>query len=216
MKINKQDLERLYNDDKLTLREIGEQYGVTRERVRQVMECFNLPRNTKRGNDGHHVPHYKTPDDYFQSVEENKWMKNNISVLSRFFPKQTCQVCGRVKNLHFHHLKYPAKNRKDIEILCASCHQSKHHKNMLPEVRKQMVSEYKKTHGLYGNGVELSKKYGISKGRFYQIKRALIHTAAVRASAATHPAVLPTSAYTIRAGIVTGTRKKRRLARPRY
>jgi len=39
----------MYYQKEMTLQQIGDVFGVTRERVRQVMEKYNLPRNTKRG-----------------------------------------------------------------------------------------------------------------------------------------------------------------------
>ena len=48
MKAKKKDLEKMYFREKKTLREIGEHYGVCRERVRQVMVKFGLSPNPKR------------------------------------------------------------------------------------------------------------------------------------------------------------------------
>jgi len=48
MKAEKKDLDRMYNREHLTLREIGEHYGVTREYVRQVMQKLGLPRDRSR------------------------------------------------------------------------------------------------------------------------------------------------------------------------
>ena len=48
MRVGKKDLDRMYNKEHLTLREIGEHYGVCRERIRQIMVGFGLPPNPKR------------------------------------------------------------------------------------------------------------------------------------------------------------------------
>jgi len=47
--MERKELARMYYDENMTLQQIGDVFGVTRERVRQVMENYNLPRNTKRG-----------------------------------------------------------------------------------------------------------------------------------------------------------------------
>jgi len=44
----KKDLEEMYYQQHLTLREIGEHYGVCRERIRQIMEEFGIKRDTNR------------------------------------------------------------------------------------------------------------------------------------------------------------------------
>jgi len=46
--MKKQQLIKMYYEKNMTLQEIGDIFGVTRERVRQIMERFNLPRNSKR------------------------------------------------------------------------------------------------------------------------------------------------------------------------
>ena len=47
--MTKQQLIEMYYEQEMTLQAIGDYFHVTRERVRQVMEKYNLPRNTKRG-----------------------------------------------------------------------------------------------------------------------------------------------------------------------
>jgi len=44
-KWDKEELTRLYVEDGLTLEAIGQRYGVSRERVRQVVEKFGLKRH---------------------------------------------------------------------------------------------------------------------------------------------------------------------------
>lgn len=47
--MTKQQLIDLYYQQNLTLQQIGDKFGVTREYVRQVMEKYDLPRFTKKG-----------------------------------------------------------------------------------------------------------------------------------------------------------------------
>jgi len=44
----KKKFSKLYNDQKKTLQEIGDLYGLSRQRIAQLMECWGLPRNTQR------------------------------------------------------------------------------------------------------------------------------------------------------------------------
>lgn len=39
----------MYYQEHMTLQQIGDKYGISRERVRQIMERYDIPRNTKRG-----------------------------------------------------------------------------------------------------------------------------------------------------------------------
>jgi len=41
-----EELRRLYWDEQLTMREIGERYGVSRQRIHQKMEAFGIPRRS--------------------------------------------------------------------------------------------------------------------------------------------------------------------------
>ena len=49
--LNINEISKLYSQGK-TLQEIGDVFGVCRERIRQVMEKHHLPRNTKRSCGG--------------------------------------------------------------------------------------------------------------------------------------------------------------------
>ena len=50
---NKGELTHLYWDEDKTLQEIGDLFGVTRERVKQVMERFSIPRKKSWAHQRH-------------------------------------------------------------------------------------------------------------------------------------------------------------------
>lgn len=66
---DKAALQKLYWEDRLTQQEIGDQYGVTRERIRQVMNRLGIPRR-KHNNivpERRSPTRYATLDKYLQS-----------------------------------------------------------------------------------------------------------------------------------------------------
>jgi len=153
-------LAKLYYEEGKTLQEIGDMFGVTRERVRQVMEKYHLPRYARRRR-----LKWKSLDEYFDYVK--KTGKESKPTLAKFllpFKKQ-CEECGSTKNLHIHHIKYPATSLDDVQILCASCHLVKHKKGNGVKIQLEMCNRYTKGE----NGIELAKEYGITPGTVYRI-----------------------------------------------
>jgi len=45
-RLNTQEIIHLYCDEELTLQQVGDRYGVTRERIRQILDQNNIPRRT--------------------------------------------------------------------------------------------------------------------------------------------------------------------------
>jgi hypothetical protein len=117
---------------------------------------------------------YSNIEDYFDSVI--KTGKESNATLQMFIRMEKCEVCGSIKRLHIHHLKYPAIRIQDLEVLCSSCHCSKHRKNILPDIKAAIKTERK-------NGASIAflcEKYSLSNGRISQItngrrKRKLVH-----------------------------------------
>lgn len=159
--MNKDNLIELYYGEAKTLEEIGNLYGVTRERIRQIMEKFGLPRNTKRG--GHPIPKWQDLDDYFEYIKNGG--QENPSTLLKYAKnlKQLCQKCGSKKNLHIHHVNYPAECLDDIQILCSSCHLTYHKNGNNYKTQLQICDEYRKGK----DGKELAEKYGVHFSLIY-------------------------------------------------
>ncbi len=155
----------LYYQGKKTLQEIANQHGVSRERVRQWMEKYSLPRHTKRSSIGKRWRKFGSLDEYFDYVKNGG--KEAITTLYRLILplKKQCEKCPSTENLHIHHLKYPAMSLKDIQILCCSCHNAKHHKGNGHKIQLEICDKYIKGK----NGIELAKEYKITKGMIYHI-----------------------------------------------
>jgi len=126
---NKEQLIQLYYHDNKTLQEIGNLFGVSRERVRQIMERFSIQRykkgkysTRKYGKQKH--PHFKNLEDYLLRGRDNR------GTLNQYLTKTCCSECGGTQHLCLHHINYPARNINDIQILCKSCHKIKHANNM--------------------------------------------------------------------------------------
>ena len=160
----KEKLVKLYYQDNKTLQEIASQYVVSRERVRQWMERHNLPRHIKKI--GRNIQ-AESLGEYFEAIKNGK--RENITLLLKFiFPlKKQCAECPSTKNLHIHHLKYPALSLKDIQILCCSCHIAKHHKGNGHKVQLEICNKYIKGK----DGVELAREYNCVPTLIYQILR---------------------------------------------
>ena len=123
-KWNAKELKYQYFDSGKTLQEIADNFGVSRERVRQVMADLGLPRRQRHEQHLEYKSHFKNLSDYLARGKQNQ------ATLIRLIPKIKCSECQSTKNLHIHHLKYPAKTEDDIQILCSSCHQIKHKNGM--------------------------------------------------------------------------------------
>jgi 5-methylcytosine-specific restriction endonuclease McrA len=158
----KEELEYLYNVKKMTLQDIGNTVGITRERVRQIMNELGVNRNKREKFIIHkHESEIKTFDDVVEKYPNGipRW------VLSKYIKKDKCEKCGYDKTLDIHHIKYPAKNRSDVMVLCKSCHRHQHNPKMTTEKQNELYN-------LYMQGVKcniLMDKYNISKPLVYVI-----------------------------------------------
>lgn len=161
---NKEELTELYCKKGMTLAEIGKVKGVTRERVRQCMELYKIPRDKHRPHTIVH-PRYKSLEDYlYKSTAKNP---------SNFFRKYKdlfkCAECGSTQHLHFHHIIYPAKSLEDIQPLCCSCHVIKHRGKVSLVQQVDLYLKYQAG----ATASQLSKEYNISIACCYVIVRKL-------------------------------------------
>ncbi len=159
-------LDILYNVDGRTLQEIGDLYGVSRERVRQVMEGFGLARglNREKGKSMGYAP-YKTLEEYFD--DSNQRMDIGTPIIRRLLGDLPCSECGKRKNIHIHHIVYPATSLRDIQVLCASCHHTKHRKGITYLIQIDIYNQY-----LRGETtLALAGKYGVNRNLIYAILR---------------------------------------------
>jgi len=161
-----QILTKLYYDEDKRLQEIGDEYGVSRERVRQWMEKKHVPRIRNRKH--RHKPRpYQSLDEYFQYVkctgkENTIFLAKSLTLL-----KKQCEDCGSTKNLNVHHLKYPAIHINDVQLLCASCHHCKHRKGNGHKIQLEICNKYAKGQ----IGPQLAKAYNVTNSMVYHILR---------------------------------------------
>ena len=160
---DKRTLNKLYHAEGKTLREIGTIYGVTRERIRQVMEEYSLSRNTKRASGGR-----KKGTFIYHSLHEyakSNGKRQNTNVLRRFIKPTVCSECGNTHNLHLHHIVYPATSLNDIQILCASCHSRKHKTGITFAQQLDIFNLY----CMGTTTIELASEYNVSRNLIYLI-----------------------------------------------
>ncbi len=167
--MNKEELSKLYYSEGKTLQQIGDIFNLTKERIRQLMESFNLPRYTKRGWPlGKAQPKhskFNTLNDYFTFVKSGG-KESKITLWKFISPfKKQCTECPSTKNLHIHHLQYPAKSLKDIQILCASCHVYKHGSGNGHKKQLEICDKYIKGK----SGSKLGKEFNVSAQAIYNI-----------------------------------------------
>ena len=98
---NKEELERLYETQ--TLEEIGQLYGVSRERIRQVMDKFGIKRRASNPVKGSKLSKMEYPD---PTTEEIAKVCEDIRN-----KKVTCSVCGDKGYIEYEHglIQMPCK-----------------------------------------------------------------------------------------------------------
>lgn len=129
-------LDKLYNNEGKTLSEIGYIYGVTRERIRQVMARLEIPYRRKLTSK--QPLHFSNLDDY---LENHKGQESN-ETLRRYMLLDNCCLCGGSRNLFVHHKHYPARGKNDIAVLCASCHKIEHTGRIKKIERYEIYEKY--------------------------------------------------------------------------
>lgn len=155
----------MYYAEERTLQEIGDEYGVTRERVRQLMEAYGLPRDQRRRGGS---LRFLTLGAYFNLIRGG--LKESAFFLNRLIPKNICKECSGTKCLHIHHLRYPAISLDDIQILCAPCHTGKHKKGNGILRQRGMYKDHLAGYSV----VEIAKKYNVTTGNIYRFLRKFI------------------------------------------
>ena len=164
---NKERLTELYWEDGKTLDDIGKIYGVTRERVRQIMSKFGIPRTNNRKHSRRRLTNKYTNMD--ELLKNHPFTSNNLSVAKAILgllPIIRCADCGKDINslpkiqrrrINIHHIVYPATKAQDIQILCMSCHVIRHVNGISFKNRLELYQKFL-------NGVrnkELVKEYNI-------------------------------------------------------
>lgn len=165
---DKEELIRLYFTEDKSLQQIGDLFGVTRERVKQVMERYSIPRKKSWARQQHrpHTPHFKSLSDYLARGKDNR------DTMHKFLPENiACAECGSSIHPHIHHINYPARAENDIQILCSSCHHIKHNQGINYVQQIDIYSSY--VSGVPTN--QLSKQYNCSRDTIYKIISKIKH-----------------------------------------
>jgi len=178
---NKEILTKLYWEDSKTLEEIGTIYGVTHQRIAEVMNKLEIPRSRKRTKKSSVIRReikYKDVDELLKNYPYNRNNGYMAGIILKILPVIHCAECGidisklpKVKHrrFHVHHIIYPATRMKDIQILCASCHKLKHNKKITLEQQLEIYSRH--SNGEYYK--ELAQEYKISVPTVFAIIRKL-------------------------------------------
>jgi len=159
---SKEELTQLYWTDGKTLQQIGDFFNCSRERIKQVMEQYSIPRRNRWASQEErpHTPHFTSLKDYLLRG------KDSTATMRKFMPNNlACNECGNTKHINIHHIVYPARGEKDIQILCTSCHFIKHRTGIS---YIQQIDIY----NAYSSGVTtiaLTEEYHCSPSLIYKI-----------------------------------------------
>lgn len=161
---DKNKLYQLYIVEGKTLQEIGDAFGVTRERVRQKMESFGIERGYHKSPKWFRKRAYQSLEEYLENAQNRNG--DNSYILRRFISAGVCSECGRTDaKFHLHHIIYPISSINDIQILCPSCHAIKHRNGVTYASQIDLYNLY-----LMGIATkELAKKYKIKRITVYKI-----------------------------------------------
>ncbi len=169
-----EEIRHLYYDQDKTLRDIAPIYGVSFERIRQVMKELGIPTNPSRHRNMPSKPQFTNLLDYLQHRKRTQ-IKDplNPKIFFRLLPveAQHCSECGSDRSILPHHIVYPATSLDDIQILCKSCHKIKHNGKMPYYKQLELYDDY--LNGLKGK--VMAKKFDISRATVAQIIYKLKH-----------------------------------------
>jgi hypothetical protein len=170
---DKLELTKLYNEDRMTLREIGAHFGVSHERIRQVMQRLGVDMARKRTHKYRLRPlglKFKTLDEYLMnSAQYNRGGAIAARTVRKYLPVTVCCAeCHRKigqDSAHVHHIVYPAWSSDDIQTLCPSCHKIQHCGRMTLAKQWSVYSEY-------ASGESISSligKYQVSRSTIWRV-----------------------------------------------
>ena len=142
---NKQELEKLYLEDKWSTRKCAEHFGMSQSYIRNYMKEYGIPIRSISENGGHSVPRtdewkakisaglkannamrgktYELHPGYKTGKRSYRNRLTRDEVLLPF-----CRKCSSMEKLVVHHIDHDRDNN-DIEnlmVLCASCHKQHH------------------------------------------------------------------------------------------
>lgn len=157
-------IDHLYYIEKKSMEQVGKVFGISKERVRQLMDRRGRARRKK----GERIPRgIKTVKQLFQHVEKT-------GEVSQFLAKRIlkpwtkrCSECGSSDKVTVHLRKKVPRSLQDIDFLCRSCITSKSQKGILPKVQIVVCARY-----LAGESAKsISESYEVNRNLIYQILR---------------------------------------------
>lgn len=154
----KEDLEKLYLEQNMNMAAIARLKGVTRERMRQIIRDLGIPSKGHRVKlNQHRYRKYANIEAFFDNCGGLNTNKNGT--FRQMLPPELlfCCECGSRRNVHIHHLVYPALSMSDIMLLCASCHKRQHVSNINHKVLLEIF--FDRMQGL--SYKDLGRKYQI-------------------------------------------------------
>ena len=172
---DKEALTKLYHEDKMTLQDIANKFGVTRQRVQQVMWRLRIPRRiagrgvlhkTKYGN----KTRFKSLDEYLlNSAQHNRSRNFDGRTVRKYLPPTLkCAECHHdvpSNEMHIHHIVYPAQSIKDIQVLCRSCHKMRHRGKMTFVKQVSVFGQFMQG----ASRKELATLYNVTQGTIYSV-----------------------------------------------
>lgn len=152
-------LQRLYIDENMTMKEIGEYLGVSKHTIRKWIRKHNLGKGIAGGLYGAENPNYKGGD----VTVGGGYQRMNAVVEEMGLRTGVCEYCSTTTNAtHIHHIDHNPRNNnpENLVELCPQCHRVEHIGYTVKHMKRSEVTE------VYSSGVQTTYDLSTENGLF--------------------------------------------------
>lgn len=152
-------LKKLYIEEGMTLKQVGEYLGVSEHTIRKWVRKFGLGKGTSGSLYGAANPNYKG----INVTREGGYQRMNAVVDELDLRQGVCQLCSTTTTLtHIHHIDHNPINNDPSNLIeiCPQCHRVEHIGYTVRHMKRSEVTE------VYSSGVQTTYDLSTENGLF--------------------------------------------------